>query len=43
VLALGSRIFGLDVARDCVGAFLDTPFEGGRHQRRADMLATPER
>ena len=43
VLALGSRIIGLDVARDCVGAFLDTPFEGGRHQRRADMLATPER
>ncbi len=43
VLALGSGIIGLDVARDCVGAFLDTPFEGGRHQRRADMLATPER
>ncbi|WP_373824352.1 ribose 5-phosphate isomerase B [Achromobacter insuavis] len=43
VLALGSRIIGLDVARDCVGAFLDTPFEGGRHQRRADMLATTER
>lgn len=43
VLALGSRIIGLDVARDCVSAFLDTPFEGGRHQRRADMLATPER
>ncbi|AUL46150.1 Ribose-5-phosphate isomerase B [Bordetella trematum] len=40
VLALGSRIIGLDLARDCVSAFLDTPFEGGRHQRRADMLDT---
>lgn len=43
VLALGSRIIGLDVARDCVSAFFDTPFEGGRHQRRADMLATTAR
>ncbi len=40
VLALGSRIIGLDLARDCVSAFLETPFEGGRHQRRADMLDT---
>ncbi len=40
VLALGSRIIGLDLARDCVSAFLETPFEGGRHQRRGDMLDT---
>lgn len=39
VLALGSRITGLDVARDCVNAFFDTPFEGERHQRRTDMLS----
>lgn len=40
VLALGSRITGFEVACDCVKAFLDTAFEGGRHQRRVDMLDT---
>ncbi|WP_313387827.1 ribose 5-phosphate isomerase B [Achromobacter aegrifaciens] len=39
VLALGSRIIGIEVARECVSAFLDTPFEGSRHQRRIDMLS----
>ncbi|MEZ5932275.1 MAG: ribose 5-phosphate isomerase B [Alphaproteobacteria bacterium] len=38
VLCLGGRIVGLQVALDCVDAFLDTPFEGGRHQRRVDKL-----
>ncbi|MGI9507236.1 MAG: RpiB/LacA/LacB family sugar-phosphate isomerase, partial [Geminicoccaceae bacterium] len=38
VLALGARIVGLQVALDCVEAFLETPFEGGRHQRRVDKL-----
>lgn len=40
VLALGARIIGLAVAQDCVAAFLDTPFEGGRHQTRIDTLNT---
>lgn len=39
VLALGSRIIGIEVARECVSAFLNTPFEGARHQRRVDMLS----
>lgn len=39
VLALGSRIIGIEVARECVRAFLDTPFDGARHQRRIDMLS----
>ncbi len=39
VLALGSRIIGIEVARECVSAFLDTPFDGSRHQRRIDMLS----
>ena len=48
VLALGARLMPPDVAGDIVSAFLDTPFEGGRHQRRIDKLtqldfATPER
>ena len=39
VLVLGARVVGLAVAVDCLGAFLDTAFEGGRHQRRVDKLA----
>ena len=39
VLVLGARVVGASVARDCLAAFLDTPFEGGRHQRRVDKLA----
>lgn len=42
VLALGSRIVGFEIARDCVSAFLGTPFEGGRHQKRIDKLGKPE-
>ncbi|WP_118857002.1 ribose 5-phosphate isomerase B [Sphingomonas mesophila] len=40
VLALGGRLIGADMARACVAAFLDTPFAGGRHQRRIDQLST---
>jgi ribose 5-phosphate isomerase B len=39
-IALGSRLIGPEMAKACVAAFLDTPFEGGRHQRRVDMLNT---
>lgn len=38
VLCLGARVIGVEVATDCVQAFLETPFEGGRHQRRVDKL-----
>lgn len=38
VLALGARTTGIDVAKDCLAAFLDTKYEGGRHQRRVDKL-----
>ena len=38
VLCLGARVIGEQVAFDCVDAFLETPFEGGRHQRRIDKL-----
>lgn len=41
VLALGARIVGPEVARDCLLAFLDTPFGGDRHARRVGKLATP--
>lgn len=38
VIALGARLIGSEVAKDCLRAFLETEFEGGRHQRRIDKL-----
>ena len=38
-IALGARLIGIDMAKACVTAFLSTEFEGGRHQRRVDMLS----
>ena len=38
VLVLGARVVGANVAIDSLAAFLDTAFEGGRHQRRVDKL-----
>ena len=40
-IALGARLIGPEMARACVAAFLDASFEGGRHQRRVDMLSKP--
>jgi ribose 5-phosphate isomerase B len=42
VLALGARLTAPEVATEIVTAFLDTPFEGGRHQRRIDKLTQLE-
>lgn len=33
MLAIGARVIGVEIARMIVRAFLETPFEGGRHQR----------
>ena len=46
VIALGARLTGVDMAKACVTAFLDTEFAGAndpksRHQRRVDKLSTP--
>ncbi|MFS0737803.1 ribose 5-phosphate isomerase B [Sphingomonas sp. 1P06PA] len=41
VIAMGARLIGPETARDCLAAFLATPFEGGRHQARVDKLARP--
>jgi ribose 5-phosphate isomerase B len=38
VIALGARLVGAEVARDCLAAFLGTAFEGGRHARRVEKL-----
>ena len=37
-IALGSRIIGVETARDCAAQFLNTPFEGGRHAGRVAKL-----
>jgi len=39
-IAMGARVIGEEMAKACLQAFLSTPFEGGRHQRRVDMLST---
>jgi len=38
VLALGGRITGPQVALDCIDTFLNTKFEGGRHEARVEKL-----
>ena len=38
VLCLGERVIGAGQAAAVVAAFLSTPFEGGRHQRRIDKI-----
>jgi ribose 5-phosphate isomerase B len=38
VMALGSRLIGVEVAKECLRVFLGTEFAGGRHQRRIDKL-----
>jgi len=41
VLCMGARMIGLEVARDCLVAFLDTAYEGGRHDGRVAKLGCP--
>ena len=38
VLCLGARVIGPGLAEDTVRAFLETPFEAGRHQLRVDKI-----
>jgi ribose 5-phosphate isomerase B len=38
VLCLGGRLTALDEAFAIIDAFLATEFEGGRHQRRVDLI-----
>ncbi|MFB0611346.1 ribose 5-phosphate isomerase B [Aurantiacibacter poecillastricola] len=41
MIAMGARIIGPEMAKACIAAFLNTEFEGGRHQRRVDKLSNP--
>ena len=38
ILCLGARVIGVGLALDIVDVWLNTPFEGGRHQKRIDMI-----
>lgn len=38
VLGFGARVVGVEMAKMITDAWLDAEFEGGRHQRRVDML-----
>jgi ribose 5-phosphate isomerase B len=40
VLVLGARVTGPGLALEIVKTWLDTPFEGGRHQNRIDKFNT---
>src|SRR5436190_1522024 len=38
VLSLGERMMNVETALEIVGVWLDTPFEGGRHQHRIELI-----
>lgn len=38
VLAFGARVIGIEMAKMITDTWLDARFEGGRHQRRVDMV-----
>ena len=42
VLTMGARYNNLQQAETMVDIFLNTPFDGGRHQRRVDKIASLE-
>ena len=42
ILCLGGRVIGVGTALELADIFVDTQFEGGRHQRRVDMISAIE-
>ena len=42
VLTFGARVIGDEMAKMIVDQWLDSTYEGGRHQRRVDQLAEIE-
>lgn len=42
ILCLGERVLGSGTSLDIVDAFVNTDFEGGRHQRRIDLVTELE-
>ncbi len=42
VLCFGERVVGMGLAIDLVDNFIDAEFEGGKHQRRVDLITAIE-
>ncbi|MBC8570176.1 ribose 5-phosphate isomerase B [Zongyangia hominis] len=42
ILAFGARVVGSELAKMIVESWLDTEFQGDRHQRRVDMITAIE-
>ena len=38
ILVMGGRVIGEALAKEVVKAWLETPFEGGRHQKRIELF-----
>ena len=43
IIAFGSNVIGLEMAKMIVDEWLSAEFEGGRHQKRIDMIAEIEK
>ncbi|MCQ2477909.1 MAG: ribose 5-phosphate isomerase B [Clostridia bacterium] len=43
ILCLGGRVIGVGTAIELCDLFIDTSFEGGRHQRRIDKITEIEK
>ncbi|ARF17973.1 ribose 5-phosphate isomerase B [Sporosarcina ureae] len=43
MLAMGERVIGPGLAREIVSAWLETEFEGGRHERRINKMMELEK
>lgn len=43
ILTMGQRVVGTGLALDIVKTFLNTEFEGGRHQKRIDKISEIEK
>lgn len=43
IIAFGARVVGAELAKMILDEFFEAEFEGGRHQRRVDMISDIER
>ena len=43
ILCLGGRVIGVGTALELADLFVDTEYEGGRHQKRLDMITEIEK
>ncbi len=42
IISLGQRMLEIEKALEIVRVWLDTPFEGGRHQHRIELIDSPQ-